>query len=309
MATETFPLVVEKVNKHLGSTHVIKDMSFSLERGMIYGFLGPNGSGKTTTIRMIVSLIAPNSGEVYIEGSSIKTEREKALKHIGAIVENPDLYLYLTGMQNLRQFAQMSAERISEERFEEVIRLVELEHAIHKKVKKYSLGMKQRLGIAVSILHRPSVLILDEPTNGLDPKGIRDLRDYLRKLARDEGVTLLVSSHQLNEIEVLCDRAIVINDGTVVDELHMGTNKQSHEQMTITIEAEPVEKAATLLQPLGATKQTERGLEIEGQLYDAIPQLVRTLTENDVSIYAISYQKRLEDAYFSLTEEKRGNAT
>lgn len=224
------PLVVENVSKSLGGKKIIKNMSFSVEAGKIYGFLGPNGSGKTTTIRMIVSLISMDEGDVKIGGHSIRTEREQALSRIGAIVENPDLYEYMSGRKNLMHFARMSKQKISPERIQEVINMVELDHAIDKKVKTYSLGMKQRLGIALSILHEPSILILDEPTNGLDPKGIRELRSYLKDLARNAGVAILVSSHLLSEIELMCDRAIVIKAGQVINELAVSEQEQGDQQ-------------------------------------------------------------------------------
>jgi ABC-2 type transport system ATP-binding protein len=179
------PIVsLQHVYKTIGKKEIIRDLSFEIFPGEVYGFLGPNGSGKTTTIRMMTGLISITSGSITIGGYNVATEREKALAHIGAIVENPELYTYMTGMQNLKHFANMARKEVTKERIEQVIRLVELEHAIHKKVKTYSLGMKQRLGIAQALLHEPDVLILDEPTNGLDPAGIRKLRDYLQYLAK-----------------------------------------------------------------------------------------------------------------------------
>ncbi|GAJ98843.1 ABC transporter ATP-binding protein [Geomicrobium sp. JCM 19055] len=197
------------------------------------------------TIRLIVSLIKMDRGEVFIEGKDLNKNREEALQHIGAIVEDPDLYTYLSGRQNLEHFARMSQKPISEERIEQVIDLVELTNRIDDKVKTYSLGMKQRLGIAVSILHQPSVLILDEPTNGLDPNGIKELRYYLRRLAKQDGVTLLVSSHQLREVEVLCDRAIVIKDGQAVDEFDLRSSA-TESTYTIHVTASPEADAHTV---------------------------------------------------------------
>lgn len=305
-----YPLRVANVNKTLGKTHVIKDMSFQLRRGEIYGFLGPNGSGKTTTIRMIVSLISPDSGDIYIEGNSVTSERKEAISKIGAIVEDPDLYGYLTGEQNLEHFARMSANDVTKERIKEVVALVELEHAMKKKVKSYSLGMKQRLGIAVSLLHKPSVLILDEPTNGLDPKGIRDLRHYLQRLAKEDGVTLLVSSHQLNEIEVLCDRAIVIKSGEVVDEIAMKEHESDVETLVnVRINAEPMSKAIEVLASYGMVSEKEGILELEKQPYNHVPKMVADLVHANVQVYGMSYQNKLEDTYFSLTEEKEVNAS
>ncbi|GAK05503.1 LOW QUALITY PROTEIN: ABC transporter, ATP-binding protein [Geomicrobium sp. JCM 19037] len=297
------PLVVSRLNKRFKKHEVIQDLSFSLDRGLVYGFLGPNGSGKTMTIRMIASSISMDSGDVHIEGKSIRTEREQALRHIGAIVEDPDLYGYLTGRQNLQHFASMYPETISDERIEEVIRLVELENRIDDRVKKYSLGMKQRIGIAVSILHSPTILILDEPTNGLDPKGIRQLRHYLRKLAEEDNVTVFVSSHQLNEVEVLCDRAIVINDGKVVDELNM-QDRHSGTEYTVSFEVQPKDRAIQVLSEFGSAQETATALDLAECKYEDIPAIVRALTAADVEVFAVKYQQRLEERYFSLTETK-----
>ena len=177
------------VTKRIGRTTIIDDLSFDVSQGEIFGFLGPNGAGKTTTIRMIVGLMSITKGQILIKGKNIKTEFEQAIRHVGAIVESPEMYKYLSGYQNLIHYARM-VPGVSKERIDEVVALVKLEERIHDKVKKYSLGMRQRLGVAQALLHRPSLLILDEPTNGLDPEGIRDLRDYLRHLTRTEGIAL-----------------------------------------------------------------------------------------------------------------------
>ncbi|EZH64745.1 ABC transporter ATP-binding protein [Bacillaceae bacterium JMAK1] len=298
-----YMLQVKDLNKSLGKSHIIKNMSFELKRGEIYGFLGPNGSGKTTTIRMIVSLISPDSGEIIIDGKNINSNRKEALEKIGAVVEDPDLYGYLTGKQNLEHFARLSNKTISKERILEVATLVELEDALNKKVKSYSLGMKQRLGIAVSLLHQPTVLILDEPTNGLDPKGIRDLRVYLQRLAKENGMTLLVSSHQLSEIETLCDRAIVIKKGEVIDEISMKESNTNEQTFTVKIEARPITKAYEILKTLAPVKRDGSVVELEDQPFESIPSLISALMEENVMLYSVVYQNRLEEAYFNLTED------
>ncbi len=173
------------------------------------GLLGPNGAGKTTMIRMMVGLIPPTAGEVYIGGHSLQSHRNQALRQVGVIVENPEMYKYMSGYKNLLHFARMIP-GITKQRIHEVTELVGLTDRIHDKVKTYSLGMRQRLGVAQALLHRPSVLILDEPTNGLDPAGIRDLRDYLKRLAREHGTAVIVSSHMLSEMELMCDRVAII---------------------------------------------------------------------------------------------------
>jgi ABC-2 type transport system ATP-binding protein len=212
---EKITLSVVNLKKVIGKKEIIKGISFHLKEGEVFGFLGPNGAGKTTTIRMLVGLIKPTSGSIKIGGYNIVDHFEEAMKHLGCIVENPELYPYLSGYDNLLHFARM-LDKIGEERIHEVTALVGLKDRIHDKVKTYSLGMRQRLGIAQALLGRPKVLILDEPTNGLDPAGIREMREFIRFLAEEEGLSVLVSSHLLSEIQLLCDRVAIISRGTVI---------------------------------------------------------------------------------------------
>jgi ABC-2 type transport system ATP-binding protein len=207
---------LRNVYKRIGRTTIIDDLTFDVPRGEIFGFLGPNGAGKTTTIRMIVGLMSITKGQILINGKNIKTEFEQAIRHVGAIVESPEMYKYLSGYQNLVHFARM-VPGVTKERIDEVVSLVKLENRIHDKVKKYSLGMRQRLGVAQALLHRPALLILDEPTNGLDPEGIHELRDYLLHMTRTEGITVIVSSHLLSEMELMCDRVAILQHGKLID--------------------------------------------------------------------------------------------
>lgn len=208
-------LSVQGLRKVIGKRMIIKDLSFELKRGEVFGFLGPNGAGKTTTIRMLVGLIKPTSGTIQICGLDISKHFTRAMKHLGCIVENPELYPFLTGMENLRHFAVMIS-GISQERIDEVVRLVGMQDRVNDKVSTYSLGMRQRLGIAQALLGKPDVLILDEPTNGLDPSGIREMRAFIRFLAEEEGLTVLVSSHLLHEIQLMCDRVAIISKGEII---------------------------------------------------------------------------------------------
>ena len=207
---------MRNVTKKIGGKTIIDRLTLDLPKGEVFGFLGPNGAGKTTTIRMMVGLMSMTEGEILIGGSSIRTDFEGAIRHVGAIVENPEMYKYLTGYQNLSHYARMIP-GIGKNRIDEVIALTGLDKRIHDKVKTYSLGMRQRLGVAQALLHKPSLLILDEPTNGLDPAGIRELRDYLRKLAVEEGITVFVSSHLLSEMELMCDKVAIIQAGKLID--------------------------------------------------------------------------------------------
>ncbi len=209
-------LELKNVSKKLGGRKVVDSLSFTVNSGEIFGFLGPNGAGKTTTIKMIVGLLSIDEGEILIEGKSLKKNYEKAMQTIGGIIENPEMYDYMSGMANLKMFAKMHG-NISKERINEIIELVGLTGRINDKVKKYSLGMRQRLGLAQALLHEPKLLILDEPTNGLDPAGIKELRDTLRELADKKGVAVLVSSHLLSEMELMCDRFLIIDKGVFTD--------------------------------------------------------------------------------------------
>ncbi|TSB48591.1 ABC transporter ATP-binding protein [Alkalicoccobacillus porphyridii] len=296
------PLIVENVSKTLGRTKIIDNMSFSVEPGKIYGFLGPNGSGKTTTIRMIVSLISLDEGDVKIGGFSIRTDREEALAQIGAIVENPDLYDYLSGRKNLIHFAKMTRDKVDASRIDEIVKMVELDHAIDKKVRTYSLGMKQRLGIALSMLHKPKVLILDEPTNGLDPKGIRELREYLKNLAQKENVAILVSSHLLSEVELMCDRAIVIKKGQVVNEVAINESDRGGEQeVTVVFELSEMERASDFLAQYGNVRIEDHRCIVESITVNQIPIIVAALVQENIEVYHVSSKKSLEDTYHLLT--------
>lgn len=222
---------LEQVSKHYGKRKVVDGLSLETRCGEVFGFLGPNGAGKTTTIKMIVGMIDTDEGKISICGADAKKEFEKAMANVGAIVENPEMYRYMTGLQNLQQYARMR-KGVTGERIREVVELVGLSNRIHEKVSKYSLGMRQRLGVAQALLHHPRVLILDEPTNGLDPAGIRQLRDILKNLAHTEGICVMVSSHLMSEMQLMCDRVGIIVNGrllqvTSVEELVQRVNGTS----------------------------------------------------------------------------------
>lgn len=206
---------LENITKIIGKKTIINNISFDIYPGEVFGFLGPNGAGKTTTIRMLVGLIKPTSGKIHVCGFDVRKQFVQAMQRLGSIVENPELYKYLSGRENLQMFARMLPD-VEEERIQEVIDLVDLTARIDDQVRTYSLGMRQRLGIAQALLGRPDVLILDEPTNGLDPMGIKDLRLFIRKLVDETGLSVLVSSHILSEIELLADRVAIMSHGKIV---------------------------------------------------------------------------------------------
>lgn len=207
-------LTVKNVKKKIGRRWIIKGVSFTIQPGEVFGFLGPNGSGKTTTIRMLVNLIRPTEGSIYADGISMRDNPTKALQSIGCIVENPELYSYMSGWENLEHFARM-LRGVGPKRIQEVVDIVGMDNRIHDKVRTYSLGMRQRLGIAQALLGSPKLLILDEPTNGLDPQGIKEMREFIRELA-STGLSVFVSSHLLNEIQLMCDRVAIISKGEVI---------------------------------------------------------------------------------------------
>ena len=209
-------LKLENVTKAFEDRVAVNNVSFEINEGEIFGFLGPNGAGKSTTIKMITGLAKMTTGDVFISGKSITKEYEAAIRNLGGIIENPEMYGYLTGYDNLKFFASLY-EDVTENRIWEVASLVGMQNRLKDKVKNYSLGMKQRLGIAQALLHYPKILILDEPTNGLDPNGIQEMRIFLKKLARENNIAILISSHILAEMEQICDTIAIIDKGKLVE--------------------------------------------------------------------------------------------
>ncbi|QTH42881.1 ABC transporter ATP-binding protein [Cohnella sp. LGH] len=295
-------LQLRNVTKTIGRRTIVNDLSFDIPAGEVFGFLGPNGAGKTTTIRMIVGLISMTKGEITVKGVSVRKQFEQAMTHIGAIVENPEMYKFLTGYQNLVHFARRHS-GVTKQRIDEVVQLLGLQNRIHEKVKRYSLGMRQRLGVAQAILHKPSVLILDEPTNGLDPAGIRELRDYLRKLSQEEGLSVIVSSHLLSEMELMCDRVAIIQGGKLIDVRSLQEAKNSV-QTKIVIESSDIESAHRLLS--GAFNH--QGVELIGDRIEItadrslIPDVARLLVKAGLDVYGIhAAQRSLEDQFLEIT--------
>ena len=293
------------VTKRIGRNTIIDDLTFDVPQGEIFGFLGPNGAGKTTTIRMIVGLMSITKGQILIKGKNIKTEFEQAIRHVGAIVESPEMYKYLSGYHNLVHYARM-VPGVTKERIDEVVSLVKLEERIHDKVKKYSLGMRQRLGIAQALLHRPSLLILDEPTNGLDPAGIRELRDYLRHLTRTEGITVIVSSHLLSEMELMCDRVAILQRGKLADVMPVQDFTQGNEQaQTYLIQAQPPEQAVAAMRDMEGIKEVKlaQGGNVEVTTErECIPDILEGLMKNQIRIYGVQMvSQSLEDRFLEIT--------
>lgn len=298
------PIVqIKNLKKNIGKKTIIKDLSFDVYPGEVFGFLGPNGAGKTTTIRMLLGLISITEGEIYIKGHSIKNDFEKAISCVGGIVENPDMYKYLTGYQNLLHYSRMYS-GIGRERIEEVIKLVGMDKRVKDKVKTYSLGMRQRLGLAQALLHSPSLLVLDEPTNGLDPAGIHELRNHLRTLAREQNIAVFVSSHLLSEMELMCDRVAIIQNGSLVEIQTINEMLDTTESSVVAFNISPLEKASTFLASLDssynpAIKDNEIEISID---WHEIPSIVEKLVHEKFSIYGIrKTTKNLEEKFLEVT--------
>lgn len=295
-------LEVKDVYKRLGKREIIKGISFSVKEGEIFGFLGPNGAGKTTTIRMLVGLISPNKGTISIMGHDIKKERELALKDIGSVVENPELYTYLSGWENLMQVAAIR--KIDKTRVQEIVELVGLKDRIKDKVKKYSLGMKQRLGLGLALMSNPKLLILDEPTNGLDPSGIMDFRNIVKKAAKEYGMSVFVSSHILSEIQQLCDTVAFINDG-VIQSVESLNEENEKAQISMVIVSKDNEKCQEALKAITFVSGTELKNGVFSIKIDEknVPELIFRLAENKVPLREI-YEKHqeLEERYVELVE-------
>ncbi|MBA9025549.1 ABC transporter ATP-binding protein [Peribacillus huizhouensis] len=300
---------LNNVSKKIGSKTIIDNLSFDVHAGEIFGFLGPNGAGKTTTIRMLVGLMKITSGDIFIDGHSVKSNYEEAIAKVGAIVENPEMYKFMSGYDNLKHYARMT-KGVTMERIDEVAELVGLQNRMKEKVKTYSLGMRQRLGIAQALLHRPKVLILDEPTNGLDPAGIREIRDYLKRLARVEDMAVVVSSHLLSEMEMMCDRIGIIQNGRMVD-VQLVNDMVNDGNISYLISAKPVDQAFNLLQNAFEgveVKVTKQLLHVEGASID-VPKLVKRLVENNCDIYEVKQiNQSLEEKFLEITSEKGGIA-
>lgn len=295
---------IRNLTKTIGSKTIVDNLTFDIPRGEVFGFLGPNGAGKTTTIRMMVGLISKSDGSVKINGIDVSTNFKLAMRHVGAIVENPEMYKFFTGYQNLKHFAKMS-DNVTNARILEVVKQVGLTDRIHDKVKTYSLGMRQRLGLAQALLRKPDVLILDEPTNGLDPAGIRELRDYLRGLAKNEGLTVIVSSHLLSEMELMCDRVAIIQSGKLIDIRSIGDSPESDgtEKIAVFEVEEPAAALAVIRAQHHGLSAVQKGNEIEVSLARSdIPKVVHSLAIENVQIFGVRMiNQSLEDTFLELT--------
>jgi len=302
MLEEEKIIEVSHLVKLYGKFKAVDDASFDVHRGDIYGFLGPNGAGKSTTIRTILSLIKPTSGQIKIFGKDITTHRHYILQRIGCIVEKPDFYNYLSAQKNLEIFARISGVDITKKKIEEIIEFVGLKGRGKDKTKGFSHGMKQRLGIAQTLIHDPELIILDEPTTGLDPQGIIDIRNLILQLKNERNKTVLLSSHILSEIELIANRMVIINKGKTIVQGSVA-DLLNAQDMVVSSNVDNSEKAKQII----TASNLNLLIEHEGSnnllvhiSKEKIPVLNRLLCENDILIYSIEAKRKLEDYFLKL---------
>jgi ABC-2 type transport system ATP-binding protein len=288
------------LSKAYGKRLAVDHLDLQVDRGELFGFLGPNGAGKTTTIRMALGLVAPTNGSVEILGLEVRRNRAKVLPRVGALVEAPALYGYLSGRNNLRAFGDLLG-GVSAKRIDEVLEIVALKGRDKDRVKTYSMGMKQRLGLAVALLNDPDLLILDEPANGLDPAGIVEMRDLLRGLAAD-GKTVFISSHVLSEVQQICTRVAIINHGRLVRLAPVAELLDVPGEFEIQVDSPDALVAALRLQPWGQEAHVEHGLVITRAPEGRGRNLIAFLVQNGHNPDSVSERQRdLEDIFLSLT--------
>jgi len=293
---------VRNLSKKFGSFEAVKDVSFTVNKGDVFGFLGPNGAGKSTTIRCLLSLISPDSGTLELFGKSLNKHRSDILANVGSIIEKPDFYKYLSAQKNLEIFARISGATVSKKEIAEMLDFVGLGDRAKHKVKGFSHGMKQRLGIAQTLLHKPELIILDEPTTGLDPQGIIEIRNLILRLKHEQNKTILLSSHQLSEIELIANRMVIINQGRsivegAVDEL------LNSEETVVRIEvdnaASAVQLISSVFNPAEISVASSKELEVLISK-NRVPEITKQLVAAGFIIHAIEPKRKLED-YFIKT--------
>ncbi|MEN9914181.1 MAG: hypothetical protein RL528_926 [Bacteroidota bacterium] len=295
---------VEKLAKNFGSFEAVRDVSFIVNKGDVFGFLGPNGAGKSTTIRCLLSLIRLNAGTIQMFGKSYATHRYEILSKIGSIIEKPDFYNYLSAQKNLEIFARISGATVSTKEIHEMLEFVGLGGRGKDKTKGFSHGMKQRLGIAQTLLHKPELIILDEPTTGLDPQGIIEIRNLILRLKNEQNKTILLSSHQLSEIELIANRMVIITKGKSLVEGNVQELLNAQE-LTVRLELSDVNKAIPLIQQHFANVEITRINEVEISLSiekQQVPNLNKMLGDNNILVYALEPKRKLEDFFMKIVQ-------
>ncbi len=298
---------VSNLSKQFDAFQAVDDLSFTVNEGDVYGFLGQNGAGKSTTMRMMLTLIKPSSGTISIFDKNLQQHRNEVLSQVGAVIERPDLYKYLTAYENLSIFARLSGLKVNRKLLMDQLQMVGLADRFDSKVKTYSQGMKQRLGIAVALVHNPKLILLDEPTNGLDPQGIADMRHLILSLSREHGKTVIVSSHLLSEIEQIASRMIIIHKGKKITE---GVVSELLDPSHTVVELDTTNNtnALSLLQQSpkwsSCLQPSINGIKLQMNKSD-IPALITWLTETGTGILAINPRNTLEEFFLSLTNPAR----
>jgi len=300
-------IVAKNLFKQFNEIKAVDDLSFSVPEGKIYGFLGQNGAGKSTTIRMLLTLISPSRGEIEIFGMDLKKHRSEILRRTGAIIEKPDLYKYLSALENLRIFSILSGIRVTQKRLMDQLDKVGLSERANSRVKTYSQGMKQRLGIAIALIHDPQLIILDEPMNGLDPQGIADIRNLILHLSRQMKKTILVSSHLLSEMELIADSMLIIDKGKKIVEGKMSELFGPSETIT-ELHTTNATGAYEKIQngDLNKYAVSMKGDTILFRIHrNDLPMLVKDLVKMDIEVISLSPKHSLENYFLSLTTENQ----
>lgn len=295
---------VQHLAKNFGSFQAVKDVSFTVNKGDVFGFLGPNGAGKSTTIRCMLSLIKPDNGQIQLFGKDLHKHRNEILSKVGSIIEKPDFYRYLSAEKNLAIFARISGKDVSKREIAEMLDFVGLNGRNRDKVGGFSHGMKQRLGIAQTLLHQPDLIVLDEPTTGLDPQGIVEIRNLILRLKSEQNKTVILSSHQLSEIELISNRMVIINKGQSIIE---GDVKEllNAQEMVVQLDVNDMEKTLNVLKvrfESASFKQlNDRIIEvnIEKQL---VPTLNQLLVQEGVEVHAMEPKRKLEDFFMKIIQ-------
>lgn len=297
-------LEIKNVSKKIGKKQILKDITLEVKQGEIFGFVGPNGAGKTTLIKTMLGLYKQDSGSITINGFNIKTEFEKAMENIGAIIENPEMYDYLSGKDNLKIYKMIG--NVSDEALEEIIKTVKLENRINNKVKTYSLGMRQRLGLAQALISNPKLLILDEPTNGLDPIGIKELRELLKKISKEKNISVFVSSHILSEIELICDRIAIIDGGSLIEIKDLKDKKQDAKDKVL-FEVSDSKLASKYLNKQNYKNEILDNYIVLETKKEEIPNINKLLVSNNINVFEIKkVKKTLEDEFIEKTKGTKG---
>lgn len=298
---------INSLTKDFNKLRAVNNLNLSVYKGDVFGFLGPNGAGKSTTIRMLLSLVRQTSGTINLFGKSLDSDRKNILSRIGAIVEKPDFYGYLTAYKNLEILGKLSGKEITQKQIMQILELVGLDNRFDSKVKTFSHGMKQRLGLAQSLLHDPELIILDEPTTGLDPQGMKEIRDLILHLSKEKEKTIFLSSHILHEVELVANRMIIINKGTTKVEGNV-KDLLDAKKLKVTFEIDDEQKVKDLILNSGWKDKFEMNTKtvfvfsLESQ---EVSQLNKYLVENNISVSAVIPKRSLEDYFLKITDEAK----